>query len=212
MAGNDEASIAQTARVERVIRRDAEATLAAALLAGEPGAARLAVTQLSPLVRRVVRRYFGSGPDQQDLCQEVFLRFFARIHELRDRRALCNFLIGISLGVSHNARRRARARSWIHFAANGELPDCPVGPSDLEAREAMARFHRILAGVSAADRALFVARHVEKRELADIAAASGWALATTKRRVARVTLRVGLRMRRDPSLSGYVDRLLPARA
>jgi hypothetical protein len=47
-------------------------------------------------------------------------------------------------------------------------------------------------------------------ELAEIAAAQGWPLMTTKRRVARATRHVGLRMKRDPALAGYVERLLPS--
>ena len=82
--------------------------LAAALIARDREAPGQAWTRLSPLVLRLLRRYFGPGPDRQDLCQEVFLRFFTRIDELRDRTALRSFLIGICLGVAQNELRRAR--------------------------------------------------------------------------------------------------------
>jgi RNA polymerase sigma-70 factor, ECF subfamily len=191
--------------------READESLAAALLAGEPGAATQAWTRLSPLVLRILGGCSGSGADRQDLCQETFLRFFSRIRELRDQRALRNFLIGICLGVAANERRRARVRQWINLAADGDLPDQAMAAPDIEAREALRGFQRILAGIDAESRSLFVVRYVEKMELADIADASGWALATTKRRVARVTRRVGLRMMRDPALADYAARLLPSR-
>jgi len=193
------------------LRRHTDGSLAAALIAGDPGAAREAWTRLLPLVRRILRGYFGAGPDHQDLCQEVFLRFFSRIAELCDPGALRNFLIGICLGVAQNARRRARVRRAVDVALADDVPDHPVPPSDFEAREAAARLCRALAGAGTEDRALFVVRHVEQRELTDIAAARGWPLSTTKRRVARSTRRVGLRMKRDPALAGYVERLLPSR-
>ena len=116
------------------------------------------------------------------------------------------------MGVAQNELRRARIRHWIDLAPNGEPPDYPVRASDFEAREAIVRFYRILCGVDAQDRALFVIRYVEKMEIVDFASASGWPLATTKRRVARVTRSVGLKMKRDPALAGYVERLLPSRA
>src|SRR6478735_6051425 len=189
-----------------------DASLAAALIARERDAPAEAWTRLSPLVMRLLRRYFGPGPDRQDLCQEVFLRFFTRIDELRDRSALRSFLIGICLGVAQNELRRAKVRRWIFLTQSGELPDTPISGSDPEAREATARVYKILAGVSAEDRALFVTRYVEKMELAEIAAAIGRPLSTTKRRLARATRRITARMSGDPALAEYVDGLTASKA
>jgi RNA polymerase sigma-70 factor (ECF subfamily) len=193
-------------------RRDADGSLAAALIAGDPGATRQAWALFSPLVLKILRRYFELGADRQDLCQEVFLRFFSRIAELRQRQALRSFLIGICLGVAQNAVRHARVRRAIDHAPIDDIPDPAVAASGLEAREAVMRFCRILARAAREESALFVVRHVEKMELAEIAAARGWPLVTTKRRVARATRYVGLRMKRDPTLAAYAERLLPSRA
>jgi RNA polymerase sigma-70 factor (ECF subfamily) len=183
---------------------DDDASLAAALIAREHAAPAEAWARLSPLVMRLLRRYFGPGPDRQDLCQEVFLRFFTRIDELRDRSALRSFLIGICLGVAQNELRRARVRRWIFLTQSGELPDAPISGANPEAREAAARIYKILAGVSAEDRTLFVTRYVEKMEMAEIAAAIGRPLSTTKRRLARATRRITARMSGDPALADYV--------
>jgi RNA polymerase sigma-70 factor, ECF subfamily len=195
-----------------ISRYQADALLAAALAAGDSGAATEAWTRLSPLVLQILRRHFGSSPDCQDLCQEVFLRFFSRIAELRNRSALRTFLIGICLGVAQNERRRALIRRSIVLAPNGDLPDMPVASADHEAREALGRLCRALASFDAKDRSLFIVRYVEMMDVADIAVARRWPLATTKRRVARVTRRVGLRMKRDPALTAHVETLLHTRA
>jgi RNA polymerase sigma-70 factor (ECF subfamily) len=191
---------------------DDDASLAAALIARDREAPTQAWTRLSPLVLRLLRRYFGPGPDRQDLCQEVFLRFFSRIDELRDRSALRSFLIGICLGVAQNELRRARVRRWIFLTQSGELPDAPINGSDPEAREATLRVYKILDGVSAEDRTLFVTRYVEKMELAEIATAIGRPLSTTKRRLARATKRISARMSGDPALADYVDGLTAGKA
>src|SRR5262249_56534650 len=136
----------------------ADGSLAAALRAGDPGAAREAWRLLSPLVQGILGRFFGACPEREDLCQEVFLRFFSRIAEVRDPRALRNFLVGICLGVAQNARRRAQVRRAIDIAPADEVLDRPVAPADLEAREALARFGRALAPAGAAGRARFVRR------------------------------------------------------
>jgi RNA polymerase sigma-70 factor, ECF subfamily len=190
---------------------DDDAVLATALIARDREAPGVAWTRLSPLVLRLLRRYFGPGPDRQDLCQEVFLRFFTRIDELRDRTALRSFLIGICLGVAQNELRRARVRRWIFLTQSGDLPDAPINGVDPEAREATERVYKILAGVSAEDRSLFVTRYIEKMELAEIAVAIGRPLSTTKRRLARATRRIGARMSGDPALADYVGGLAALR-
>jgi RNA polymerase sigma-70 factor (ECF subfamily) len=190
---------------------DNDAFLVDALVARDPRAAAVAWTRLSPLVLSVLRRYFGNGHDRQDLCQEVFLRFFTRISELRSRHAVRGFLIGICLGVAQNELRRTKARSWIMLMPSGELPELAVTGGDVEARDATRRFYLIISSASERDRALFVTRYVEKMEVAEIAAATGRPLSTTKRHLARAARRITARMRHDPILTEYVDGLLATR-
>ncbi len=193
------------------LSQDDDGALASALLAGHPQAAEVAWTRYSPVAIRILRRYFGPGPERQDLTQEIFLRFFSRIEELRNPAALRSFFIGICLGVAQNELRRVKVRRWISLTPTGELPDVPLAGWDPEAREATVRFYRILDGVNAEDRALFVARYVEKMDIPEIATAMNRPRSTIKRRLARVTRRVGARMSGDPSLASYADGLLPRR-
>jgi RNA polymerase sigma-70 factor, ECF subfamily len=182
--------------------------LVAALIAGAPGAATLAWKTLSPLVLRVLRRYSGLDPDRQDLCQEVFLRLFTRIGELRNHGALHAFVVNICLGVAQNELRRRRLRRIVGWTSADEIPDCTLITAKLEAREATVRFYQILAGIDPEDRALFVIRYIEKMELAEIVAIKGWSLSTTKRRLARLSRRITARMKRDPALSEYAERVV----
>jgi RNA polymerase sigma factor (sigma-70 family) len=185
-------------------RFEDDAALAAALLAGEPWAAAVAWAHLSPVVYGFLRRYFGPGVDHDDLCQEVFARFFSRITELRVPHALRRFVIGICLGVAQNERRRANIRRAVSLTATGELPDIPTLPPDMEGREAVARLCQILTRVCAEDRGLFIDRYVEGRELAEIALGARRPVGTIKRRVAGATRRIAAKMHRDPALSGYL--------
>jgi RNA polymerase sigma-70 factor (ECF subfamily) len=194
------------------LSQDDDTGLAGALLTRDPQAAEVAWRRFSPVAVRILRRYFGPGPDRQDLTQEIFLRFFSRIDELRNPSALRSFFIGICLGVAQNELRRVKVRRWISLTPTGELPDVPRHGWDPEAREATVRFYRILDGVNAEDRALFVARYVEKMDIPEIATALGRPRSTIKRRLARVTRRVSARMSGDPSLASYADGLLPRRA
>jgi len=184
-------------------RAEADAALATALIEGRPKAARQAWTQLEPLVWwTLARRYPSLAFCHQDLRQEVFLRLFARITELRDRRALRRFVVGICLGVAQNELRRTTHRR-IEIPIDLHEGEAPGRESPVEARQAIARLDLVLARSNAQDRALFVARHVEKRGVGEIAARAGWTVGSTKRRLARATERVGLRLRREPTLADY---------
>jgi RNA polymerase sigma-70 factor (ECF subfamily) len=192
-------------------RRD-DASLVAALAAGDPRAPAAAWTRFSPLVIAVLRRYFGAEHEHQDLRQEVFLRFFARIGELRNPRSVRSFLINICLGVAHNELRRKKVRRWLELTSSGDLPDVTVAPADLEAREATRRLRDAIADLGARDGSLFVTRYVEQRDLPQVARVIGRPVSTTKRRLARAVRRIASRMRRDPLLAEYADRLPGARA
>ena len=184
---------------------DNDAALASALLAREPGAAARAWNQLSPLVLGFLRRYFGPRADHEDLCQEVFVRFFSRIAELRVPQALRSFLIGICLGVAQNERRRANVRRAIALTPTGDLPDYAAVDADLEAREAVERLRDILMQAGAEDRVLFVSRFIDDSPLSEIARDTGRPIGTVKRHVASARRRFASKMRRDPALAAYVD-------
>jgi RNA polymerase sigma-70 factor (ECF subfamily) len=182
-----------------------DAELVAALRAGSSRAQTVAWSELGPMVRRLVARFFGPGTETSDLSQEVFLRFFRRIDELRDPASLRGFVVGICLGVARNELRRARVRRWVGLTSRGDVPEVPASGADLEARDAVRRFYEILERVSAEDRSLYVARFLEKMEIAEIAAAHDMSFGTTKRRVARAIERIGRRVARDPALAAYLD-------
>ena len=89
------------------------------------------------LVQRMVRRFFGPGPDHPDVCQEAFLRVFKRLNELREPAALPGFIIGITLGVARNEARRRRIRALVGLTGSDEWPGASVPGAADEAREAV---------------------------------------------------------------------------
>ncbi len=156
------------------------------------------------MVMRLLQRRYARGPDTQDLHQEIFLRFFARITELRDPGALRPFLFGICLGVTQNAHRRQMVRRVVSSMRDDALDRQAISaPADSDAREALRRLCRILQSVAPTDRELFVSRHVHKLEMPDIASHQGWSLALTKRRVAMMNRRLSLATLADPALTEY---------
>jgi RNA polymerase sigma-70 factor (ECF subfamily) len=172
--------------------------------------APLAASQLwerhSSLVRRILRRTLGPSADVEDAVQEVFLRLFRDIHNLREPNALRSFLIGIALHVATSELRRRRARRFLLLSNDGVTPEPePVADAErLEAREALRRLYLVLDRLGTRLRLAFVLRYVEGLELAELSAVLGCSLATTKRRVAAAAQRVCRLAENDDVLARYL--------
>jgi RNA polymerase sigma-70 factor, ECF subfamily len=184
-----------------------DATLARALINGEPTAARAVWNRFAPMVRRIVRRSFGPEHDIEDLVQDVFASLFSKPARLREPAALRAFIVSMTLhNVSYEIRRR-RVRRWVGLTQTSELPDIRIVESNPESREALVRFYRILDSVRTRDRAAFVLRFVEGLEVADVAAALETSVPTARRCFTRAYQRVALLAARDPFLSEYLAEL-----
>jgi RNA polymerase sigma-70 factor (ECF subfamily) len=187
--------------------RSLDTALAEALIRGEGQAPYQAWQRFEPLARGYLQRMVGPGADEDDLCQEVFLRFFARVHTLRDPNAVRSFLFAVCLRVSRKELRRRWLRRWLRLTEDGTLPErVPDGDvargreGGVEARDAVARYYAILDAVGGQGRSLFVARYIEGLELTEVARAHGLSVSTTQRRLARVAKRIQAMVRRDPLL------------
>lgn len=185
-----------------------DVALVCAARAGDRRACFVIWSRYASLVGRLVRRFLGPGPDDQDVCQEAFLRVFKRLGELRDPATLQGFVISVTLGVARNELRRRRIRSIIGLVPDEALPQ-PTQSSTTsggqgEAREAARALYAMLDTLSAEDRSLFVTRFAEKMELVEVAAAHGMSLSTAKRRLAKLVVRVNARVQSNPVLRDYV--------
>jgi RNA polymerase sigma-70 factor (ECF subfamily) len=180
--------------------RTDDATLVLALRRGDSRAELEAWNRFSPAVDGTLRRLLGPGDEREDLLQEVFIRFFRRIGTLREPAAVRGFLTGICLRVVRGDLTRRRARRWLHLTPTGDAPEVTGRARDDEAREAIARYYRVLDTLGGRDRSLFVARTIEGLTLEAVADLHGVSVSTAQRGIARATKRVALLVRRDPLL------------
>ena len=158
-----------------------------------------------PLVRSRMSRSLG-GQDVDDHVQEVFLRLFKYLPDLRDPSALRSFLIGIALRVAGSELRRRRCRYWLQLTASGDLPE-PSHAADTNAdepREAVARLSAILENFTPESYRVIELRYVEGKELTEVAEAIDVSLATAKRHLARASARLHAIVQREPTLAGYL--------
>jgi len=186
--------------------RDAEsdAALVAALRRGDPQAELAAWNRFATGVDQTLRRLLGPGPDREDLLQEVFIRFYRRIGTLREPSAVRAFLTGICIHVVRGEIARRQRRRWLSLTSTGDLPEPAPAHPDLEGREAVTRYYRLVDKLGGRDRSYFVARAIEGMTLDEVAAAHEVSVSTAQRRINRATKRIAALVRRDPMLARFV--------
>lgn len=184
-----------------------DAALVLAGRAGDVSAQRDIWLRYAPLVGRFLRRALGPDADAEDLLQDVFLKVFERLDDVRDPEALRSFLFAVAMNAIRYELRRRRARRLLSFewARPERTPRSEPAPSP--ARLAMRRVYEILDRLGASEREVFVLRHLEGWELTEIAAQVGLSLATVKRRLSAAGQRVFAQAERDPFLIDYLAAL-----
>jgi RNA polymerase sigma-70 factor (ECF subfamily) len=182
---------------------NADAALVHAAWRGDRSAQAAIWRRYLPLVRSRMSRAIG-GQDIEDHVQEVFLRLFQVLPDLRDPSALRSFIIGITLRVAGTELRRRRGRYWLQLTPSGDLPEPISPPEPDEPREAVARLSAILGNFTPESYRVIELRYVEGKELTEVAQAIDVSLATAKRQLARASARLRAIVQREPALAGYL--------
>jgi RNA polymerase sigma factor (sigma-70 family) len=170
------------------------------------GAALRAWRRFNPLVYRTLRRMLGPSVDLQDLTQDVFLRFFCKIQDLRKRESLRAFVLTIAVRRAQEELKRRRVRrSFAPLLGPATLRSETV-EMDPEAREAMTHLFQTLRRLNDADRNIYWLRQIAGLEHAQIGVAIGRSPSTVRRRFERLIKRMTSLMSADPVLSPYLAR------
>jgi RNA polymerase sigma-70 factor, ECF subfamily len=184
--------------------RNPDAVLLREIIEGKPAAIAELFDRYAGLVRRMLTRTLGTAHDVDDLAQETFLTVIRRCRTLRDVEAFESFVIGVAIRVAKNEVRKRRLRRLVGLDQATEVAAAPT--HDPVAREGIRRLYRALDQLDAGSRVLFVLRHVEELELAELAKAEACSLATVKRRLARAEQRFEAIATRDPVLQTFLRR------
>lgn len=160
-------------------RKDEDAELVRAFLAGEPAAGMEIYSLYSVDAERMLVRLLGYAPERTDLLHDVFVRVFEGMATLRDPGVLRSWICGIAV---RRAQEHIRGKRRVHATLDEREP---AWTGDPEVSLTMRRVYGLLDRMDADDRAAFVLRRIEGMELQEVADACGASLATIKRRVAR---------------------------
>ncbi len=181
------------------------AALARGLRAGEAWAQRALLERYTDRLERILTRILGGRADLDDLVQEVFVRAFQRVEELREPRALGAWLTAIAVYVAREAIRARRRRRWLLFLPPEETPEPVTSTASPETRAAVRAFYEVVGRMDADARIAFTLRFVDGMELAEIAGACGVSLATIKRRLKSAEAEFSERAHAHEALAGWLE-------
>src|SRR3989454_12187978 len=77
---------------------------------GDTAAQEAIVKQFSPMVFRLISRFFRSREDVEDLAQDVFLKLFARIDQVRPDENFSGWLARVTVNTCYDELRKTRRR------------------------------------------------------------------------------------------------------
>src|SRR5215469_749454 len=78
--------------------------------AGDRSAHEAIVSQFSAMVFRLISRFFRSREDVEDLAQDVFLKVFARIDQVRPDENFPGWLARVTVNACYDELRKTRRR------------------------------------------------------------------------------------------------------
>jgi RNA polymerase sigma factor (sigma-70 family) len=78
--------------------------------AGDRTAYETIVNQFAPMVFRLISRFFRTREDVEDLAQDVFLKLFARVDQIRPDENFPGWLARVAVNTCYDELRRRRRR------------------------------------------------------------------------------------------------------
>jgi RNA polymerase sigma-70 factor (ECF subfamily) len=159
---------------------------------GDEAAARRLVDALYPKVVRIVRNHLPVTEDEEDLCQEVFMKMFSRMAQFRGDQPFDHWVARIALNTCLDKLRRQKVRKVRSFSDfSGEEAEClqdamtarEFGENQATAGTSAATLEvleKLLATLKPAEQLVLRLLDLEERSVADICEQTGWGASRVK--------------------------------
>lgn len=156
------------------------------------------------MVLNLAERCLGSRSEAEDLTQEVFYHVFRRANDLRDPASLRSFVYSFAVRILKSHLRRRRVRSWLSFGESALPLDFAAPTPDVELRDLLSRFYRLLDRLSARDRLVFALRRIEGMTVEEVAERMSLSISTVKRSLKHSSQQLTRWVEADPALRGFI--------
>jgi RNA polymerase sigma-70 factor, ECF subfamily len=134
-------------------------------------------------VAAIALKIMGRDDDLDDLVQEVFIEAHRGLRQLRDPRALKGWLARITVRRTIRKLRRTRVLMLFGLDAPSDCAEIVASSATPDERAQVSLAYRSLERLPAAERVVWVLRHVEGESLDDIAQMCACSKSTVQRRL-----------------------------
>jgi RNA polymerase sigma-70 factor (ECF subfamily) len=176
--------------------------------AGDPDAFRGLFVRHRSDVARLVYRMLNAPADLDDVIQEVFVQVFRSLKDFRGQAKFSTWLHRVTVNVVLMHRRSARSRPVLTEEMPGELvaDDGQTLPDeDVERRERMRAFQRLLARLADKKRIVFVLHELEGMSPAEIADVVGAPVLTVRTRLFYARRELEAMLSEEPALANLAN-------
>jgi RNA polymerase sigma factor (sigma-70 family) len=154
--------------------------------AGEGAAQEELVRQFSPMVFRLVSRFFRHREDVEDLAQDVFFKVFTRISQVRPDENFPGWLRRVTINTCYDELRRTRRRNTAFEIYGPQQENEPVAAAEVPVEPGDFGIARV--ALDALDPKLkipLILKEVEELSVAEIAQSLGITQTNVKVRLFR---------------------------
>jgi RNA polymerase sigma-70 factor (ECF subfamily) len=142
--------------------------------------------RFAPYVAAVAMRILGRDDELEDLVHDAFLNALRGLADLREPAAIKGWLARITVRLAIRRLRQRRLRRLLHLERDLFEYDALAAPAaSPEQRALIGKLYRVLDALPAADRVVWVLRHVQGEQLQHIPELCGCSLSTAQRRLRR---------------------------
>jgi len=201
-------------QVSESARRDASDVddVVSRAAAGEADAFRTLFLRHRSDVARLVYRMLNAPADLEDVIQEVFVQVFRSLKDFRGQAKFSTWLHRVTVNVVLMHRRSARSRPVLTEELPGELvaDDHQAQPDDeLDRRERMRAFQRLLSRLADKKRIVFVLHELEGMAPAEIAEVVGAPVLTVRTRLFYARRELEAMLAEEPTLAPFAGLTAP---
>jgi RNA polymerase sigma-70 factor (ECF subfamily) len=148
---------------------------------GDESAQEAIVKHYSPMVFRLISRFFRSREDVEDLAQDVFLKLFARIEQVRPDENFSGWLARVTVNTCYDELRKTRRRKTA-MEIYGPQFEPYVAPRE---PDAFGKARIALQGLDPKLRIPLILKEVEEMSVEEIARTMGLTQTNVKVRLFR---------------------------
>lgn len=150
---------------------------------GDYSAQESIVKQFSPMVFRLISRFFRSREDVEDLAQDVFLKVFGRIDQVRPDENFPGWLARVTVNTCYDELRKNRRRKEAMETYGPEaLSERSVAPPE---PDGYGKVRMALQGLDPKLRIPLILKEIEELSVEEIARTMGLTKTNVKVRLFR---------------------------